>query len=300
MTAASDTMSVKDAAEMLGVDKRTVHAWTNSGKLPSFKTAANRRRVERAAVEQLAPGPQPRSDRVETLSIGRFVHGFRVPDGFDLVTSYTDLAEYSRAFSAGAIPFLLLVGSPGSGKSRQLKADLEGRRHAWIDNHVSNLGLYCKIYEADGAPLVLDDVNHLFKHREAASLVKALTQTEAAKMLSWESTTRTLEQRGVPRHFTTGSPVCLTANRWNASDADLAAVQDRSTPVAFFPSAGAIHDRVRELGWCRRDVWAFVGRHLGDIPQPSMRDYHQAMTLRAAGLDWERKLLARWTGRSTG
>lgn len=130
----------------------------------------------------------------------------------------------------------------------------------------------------------------------ACSLLKALTQTDRIRWVSWESTAKALEQRGVPRRFSTSSPICLTANKWDSSNPDMAAIRDRSTPVAFYPSAETIHKRVQELGWCDETIWRFIGKHLPKIPQPSMREYQNGMTYKKAGMKWQEKLLKLWGG----
>ena len=88
--------------------------------------------------------------------------------------------------------------------------------------------------------------------------------------------------------------MCIIANKWDGTDPDMAAVQDRSLPVAFFPSAETIHERVRELKWCDVDIWEFVGENLHKIRQPSMREYANGMTYRKAGMNWREKLLRVW------
>lgn len=298
MNIIEETVTPGEAATLLGIDIRTIRDWISQGRIEAIKLPGNRRRIPRSALQgRMVEAPNPAKMGVPKLSMKRYCHGFEVPDNFDLITTYEELSQYTRAFGNRDISFLLLVGSPGSGKSRQVKADLGKKKHAWIDNHATNLGLYCSVYEADGAQLVLDDINHLFKSKMACSLMKALTQTEKTRSVSWESTAKVLEERCVPRQFETSSPICLIANRWDGADADMAAIQDRALPVAFYPSAETVHKRVIDLGWCDKEIFTFIGQHLAEIPQPSMREYYQAMTYRKAGMDWREKLVKIWQKR---
>ena len=297
MSIVEETVTPQDAADLLGINIRTMREWIRDGQIEAITLPGNRRRIPQSEIKAIMDKSTPLKSNVSKLSIKKYVHGFEVPDNFDLITTYEELSQYTKAFANRSIVFVLLVGSPGSGKSRQLKCDLVEKRHTWIDNHASNLGLYCSVYEADGSPIVLDDINHLLKNKMACSLMKALTQTEKTRSVSWESTAKALEERKVPRRFETSSPICLIANLWDGSDADMAAIQDRALPVAFYPSAETIHNRVLELGWCDKDVCKFIGQHLPDIPQPSMREYFQAMTYRKAGMDWREKLMKLWERR---
>lgn len=293
MSVVEKTVSAQQAGAMLGVDVRTIREWIRNGTLPSIKGTGNSRRIPQTAICGLRQTERPQSTRLRSLH-DSYIHGFKVPTGFDLITKYSELSEYTKAFAHCDVPFLLLVGSPGSGKSKQLQVELGKVKHKWIDNHATNLALYCSVYEAHGSPIVLDDINHFFNNSMACSLMKALTQTDKVRSVSWESTAKTLDERNVPRQFYTSSPLCLIANKWDGSDPDMAAIQDRSMPVAFYPSAETIHKRVKELGWCDANVWKFVGQHLDSIRQPSMREYFQGMTYLKAGMKWQEKLLRLW------
>lgn len=285
----AEFVDLGEASRMLGVRRDTVLHWIKTGKLVGEKIGY-KWRFRREEIDNMA-GMKVSADK---LFLWKSTVGFDPPAGFHVIRNYKSLTEYSEAFAAGKISFLLMVGSPGSGKSRQIKADMEGRTITWIDNHVTNLGLYCSVFEAKGCPVVLDDVNHFLQNKLACSLLKALTQTEKTKSVSWESPTKLLEERYVPRQYETTSPICMIGNMWDASNADFAAIQDRALPVAFFPSAETIHNRVIELGWCDTEVVDFIGRNLSEIPQPSMREYYMAQSYKGFASDWREKMLAIW------
>ena len=151
MSIVEETVTPQDAADLLGINIRTMREWIRDGRIEAITLPGNRRRIPQSEIKAIMDKSTPLKSNVSKLSIKKYVHGFEVPDNFDLITTYEELSQYTKAFANRSIVFLLLVGSPGSGKSRQLKCDLVEKRHTWIDNHASNLGLYCSVYEADGS-----------------------------------------------------------------------------------------------------------------------------------------------------
>jgi hypothetical protein len=274
-----------EAAKMCGVTPKALRQWEDKGYIqPAATTPGGQRMYRKADLEGLIMD-------AARLKVDRFA----LPENFDIVRTYAELTEYTLAFAEGLIPFLLLIGSPGSGKSRQIKADLSPYRHVWIDNHVTPIGLYVAAYEADNVSIVMDDVNHFIGTKQTCSLMKALTQTEDEKAVSWENpNAKVLIDRGVPTRFSTRSPMCLIGNRWDVRNEDYAAIQDRALPVGFFPNAETIHRRVIELDWCDEDIVKFIGDNLAVIPEPSMREYYIGMKYKKAKMDWQKKLMAIW------
>jgi DNA-binding transcriptional MerR regulator len=234
-----------EAAKMCGVTPKTLRHWEDKGFIqPAMTTPGGQRMYRKDDLDRLL---------IETAR--RKEERFALPENFDIIRTYGELTEYTLAFAEGLIPFLLLIGSPGSGKSRQIKSDLSPFRHVWIDNHVTPLGLYVAAYEANNVPIVMDDVNHFISTKQTCSLMKALTQTENKKAVSWENpNAKVLIARDIPTRFATESPLCLIGNRWDVRNEDYAAIQDRALPVGFFPNAETIHKRVIELGWCDDDI----------------------------------------------
>jgi excisionase family DNA binding protein len=302
--AAAEAITVSEAATMLGLSLDTMRDHVYNGKIPASKTPGGHWRINRADVESWQKTQATGAITIKQLG-GIDKGAFNVPKGFDIIREYHELEEYSKSFAAGIIPFLLLLGTPGSGKSHLMRSSLGGRC-SWIDNHVTTMGLYMKVYEANNRPVTMDDVNHFLKNKIACSLLKALTQTDANKHVSWESPTEILDKREIPREYVTSSPICMIANTWSAHDADMAAIQDRALPVAFIPSAQTkptvldvvgpdYHHRAAEVPVVDEFV-DFIGEHLCDIPQPSMREYYQGGVYKRAKMDWRKKLTAIWEG----
>jgi len=304
----SEFIGVVEAAMMLGMSKGCIRQWIYDGRIPSVKSPGGPsgtkiliRRADILALMEKIKGQG--GDATHVLKVVRKINGFEVPDGFDAITEYHELRMYTEAFAAKNIGFLLMVGSPGGGKSEQMKLDLLGKPHLWIDNQVTNLGLYCGVYKANGAPVTLDDINHFLEGNRATSLVKSLTQTRATdKGVSWESPMmfKLLEREGVPTSYKHSSPICLIGNEWDPKNANMYAIQDRALRVAFFPTIEAIHKRTDEL---RRmgvwvvddDVYNFIGNNFDKIPHPSMREYYNGMLYKKITPDWRVKMLKIWS-----
>ena len=63
MSDADPVLTTGQVAELFGVTAQTVHAWTEAGKLPHFRTPGGQRRFRRSEVEALlepVDGPDSR------------------------------------------------------------------------------------------------------------------------------------------------------------------------------------------------------------------------------------------------
>ena len=128
-----------------------------------------------------------------------------LPKSAKRMSTYAELARHARAFAQGYFSLLIVLGSPGLGKSHCLRTAM-GDGAYWIDGNVSPYGLYCAAYEHRNRPLVLDDVDGLYADRTAVRLLKCLCQSDPIKSVSWH-TKRPL--RNIPTRFSTTSPVVL-------------------------------------------------------------------------------------------
>src|SRR5207253_2457952 len=83
------------------------------------------------------------------------------------VRSFAELEQYVRAFAEGHLNLLMIFGQPGVGKSRCVRQAL-GRKVCWISGQATPFGIYLQAYEHRDQPIVLDDVDGLYAHRQAA------------------------------------------------------------------------------------------------------------------------------------
>jgi hypothetical protein len=205
--------------------------------------------------------------------------------------TYSDLEQYARAFAQGHLNLLIICGSAGLGKSKSIR-DAVGAQAFCIDGNASPFGIYLAAYEHRGQPLILDDVDGLYRDRTGVRLLKTLCQTDRIKSLSWETNATALLRNGIPRHFTTTSRVVMIANHWQSVSADVAALEDRGHFLLFEPTALEVHRRAGTWFWDQQ-IYDYVGDHLHLMAQHSLRTYVLAWELRKAGLDWRRSVLSR-------
>jgi hypothetical protein len=208
------------------------------------------------------------------------------------LTQYSELREYAEAFGQGHLRTVYLIGPPGVGKSRVLR-DSVGSNALWIDGSASPFGIYCAAFEHLNQPIILDDVDGLVGDRKGTRMLKSLCQTDATKHVSWESDSRALAQRGIPRSFETTSQVALICNSWASSNPDVAAVGDRAHLLLFEPAALEVH-RAAAAWFQDQEIFDFVGQHLGLVAEHSFRTYVLAREMKAAGKDWRLSVLSRF------
>lgn len=207
------------------------------------------------------------------------------------IRTYAELASYARAFAAGHLNLLLVSGDPGLGKSRQMRASI-GDQACWIDGTASAFRIYCEAYKSRGLPLILDDVDGLYRNPAGIRLLKSLAQTESVKNVCWQTATPTLDRLKIPRQFTTTSKVAIILNDWRTMNADVAALEDRGHLLSFEPSPWEIHRQAARWFW-DQEVFDFVAERLHLVERHSLRTYTKAYELKAAGLEWRSTILSR-------
>lgn len=205
------------------------------------------------------------------------------------IGSYDELEQYARAFGDGHLNLLILIGDPGLGKSQCVRRAV-GAAACWIDGTASAFGVYLQAYQHRDRPIVMDDVDGLYRDRNGVRLLKALCQTDQQKVLSWH--TDAPNRHDVPKQFSTTSRVAVIANEWRSLTADVAALEDRGHIISFEPTVVEVHRQAAAWFW-DQEVFDFIADHLHLLGRHSLRTYVLAWELKQAGLDWRAGVLGR-------
>lgn len=207
------------------------------------------------------------------------------------VKDYEGLDRYAAFFASGAIPIMVVYGSTGVGKSTAIQKAIPDAKV--IVGAMTALGLYEAVFRAENAPLILDDIDGIYRDPRAIRLLKAICQTEKERRVSWASASNYLSKNGLPTDFLTSSSICIIANEWHESDRNVQAVVDRGILLEFDPSPQAVHEQA--ANWFGdREVYEYIGTLLPFIRRPSFRIYITASKLREGGFDWRSEIRNVW------
>jgi hypothetical protein len=219
------------------------------------------------------------------------------------ITTYAELDQWTGAFMRpDGLSLLFMVGNPGTGKSVSFRDKAEEQMHCCISAaRLTPLQLYRRLFRERNRAIIFDDVDDALKRPETVRLLMSLCETdEEARSVAWLGTEALLRVRQgrriihVPQEFRTTSRVCIICNDWAILTSKFSALLDRGTVVFFDPGAEELHRFVGR--WFQdREVYEFIGQHLGEITRPSIRFYVKAADHKRAGLDWKGTLLHSWT-----
>src|SRR5438128_5922833 len=109
------------------------------------------------------------------------------------LTTYAELEKIVHCFARGDLNLLILLGGHGLGKSRALRQAMAGQA-CWLEGNASAFGLYCQLWHHQNRPVVLDDLDGLYRNHDGIRLLKSLTQTEPHKTVSCYTAAATLHR----------------------------------------------------------------------------------------------------------
>jgi hypothetical protein len=204
-------------------------------------------------------------------------------------TTYAELRHTARKFAQGEIPLMILVGTPGLGKTQILEEACHGIPFLKVDGKKGPLDLFVDLHRNIDQPVILDDVDPLLKNSDGQVLIRQLTDTKPLKGVSWGTRTTVLDNLNppVPRHFYTRSPVCLITNKWRSTGI-FGAIESRAMLFRFDPCWTEAYQYAGT--WFKdQQILDFIHGNLAQMRRPDLRLLKQAVTLRSLGLptqDW--------------
>ena len=213
------------------------------------------------------------------------------------IRTYKELDANLQAFRAGHIKFMIIYGDAGLSKSYSVKRIYKGI--ATIKCHVSPLGLYTKFHEHRDDAILMDDLDEIYYDKICVKILKAATESEDKRLVSWTSTIGSLRDADkadddrVPREFDMTGPILLISNDWSLHSANLKALADRARLIHFCPSPAEVHQEVKK--WFHdQEIIDFIESLIPQLQHLSMRIYREAADSKRAantGLDWRQDLL---------
>ncbi len=219
------------------------------------------------------------------------------PDKATVVTDYLLFDRYVAAFAGQLLNLLIIIGGPGLAKSRRFQSALGSQQVCILNGNLTGYRLYKRLYEHQDQPVVLDDVDKLYRDASAVNVLKSLCETSERKQISWHSAAPEITSGELPETFTTRSKVAIIANDWRRLDQNVGALEDRGQLLFFAPNAIEVHrETAKWFGHKGEDpkVFDFIGENLHLIKKPSMRSYVLASEQKKANLPWRESLLQRW------
>ena len=215
------------------------------------------------------------------------------------IKTYPKLVEYVQVFAKNALDLMIIEGTAGTGKSSIVSnivrdGKQESKNCGWIEGKSTAAALYEFLYHHRDLPIVIDDVDGLYKDAVAVNLLKCLCQTWEEKRVMWNSMNR-IKSGDTPSEFITTSKVCVITNSWRSLNKHVGAVQDRGLLIMFQPDTEEVHryvgEDLKDLPLFDQEVYDFVGDNLHNIQDPSIRLYHNALQLKKAGVNWREAVI---------
>lgn len=207
-----------------------------------------------------------------------------------VVTGYRELRALFKAFAGGHLPFVVLLATPGLGKSANLEKMLKNKGCLFLGGgSMSAYGTYCEIATHKDKPIVLDDADTLLGSMDGKVLLRAVTETKCVKTVRWTKKV----SGAVPPMIETRSPVMLIINDLSATERAIPAILSRALFRTFRPDFEEARGEVARWFYDQEifDVWSALIPWLSKAGPPDLRLLRLAAAAKEGGIDWREDLL---------
>ena len=203
------------------------------------------------------------------------------------IETYDRLNGHLQSWYEGIIPFLVVRGKPGLGKSYFYEDLLETDTYHLFKGRTTPIEIFKAVYDEPEKRIVFDDVGSLMKDPTCVELMKSLCDTRKQRKVQWNTATDRLEGR--EHEFYTSAPVLVMCNDCMVSNPDIQAVIDRADAIEFDPPKAEIIRKLRTYAEDEEIVCL-----LEEMPVlPSLRTYEKALAWKKSPyLDLKEELLA--------
>lgn len=165
------------------------------------------------------------------------------------VETYERFQRFIRSWANRSIPHAGVIGRPGTGKTSEYEAILDGMLHHLFRGRTSALAMYTTVKDAPGWPIVFDDIRVLLSDGSSIDFMKQVADSKPYRTIHW----RTNALPECERKFVCTSPVLVVVNKV-PNDADVHAVLDRLDVIEFTPTKAEIIAKMRSFANDQADV----------------------------------------------
>ena len=123
------------------------------------------------------------------------------PENVIRITSYTELEQFARSFADGYFNLLIVIGERGLQKSTTFRQVVQ-EEACWIEGSASPFVIYLKLHEHRDRPVIIDDVDRLYRSKDGINLLKFLVPQRN----SWVES-QSVWQRESPSGIWTTKPI---------------------------------------------------------------------------------------------
>jgi len=199
------------------------------------------------------------------------------------VRTYSELADFVRAFKTKQIGLLIIVSRAGLGKTSIVGQELESP--LILNSVITPLEFYKalarKVSDEKDCLIVIDEAELMFQNSKIKTMLKALCDTQVEKTITYTSSTPLLED--LPKEVVTEAKVIILINTLTPRDAHLKAILNRGHVIRFEPNGNEICNYLSS--WAKdKEILNFIkGCQNNNL---TLRTYVKALEEKQAGLNW--------------